>query len=114
MSKPKWQVDLEAHKLHKQQVDEQLTLEQKASQTRDQLEQLKAEHARFKAALEAIADGGSDHIAHVALGRRKSYEQLAEENHEMAQLIELMEATLRAIRLGEIQAPDLVFQEEHD
>lgn len=105
---PRWRVDLEGvaqrAKQMRETTDEDTLVGPNGGQS---LKQLRAEHAQFKQALEMIADGASTQIALDALGKRRPYDELVEENRQMAQLMELYEGTLQAIREGKLRAEDL-------
>lgn len=98
--KPKWRVDLERHQGHVK------ALQQNAHKVKG-MRELQAENERYKKALEMIADGADVQVARDALGDRRPYDELLVENKELLQLVELMEGTLRAIRLGHLSPSDL-------
>lgn len=103
---PGWRVDLERRKAHAK------GLEQTSSAQTGGMRALQIEHAKFKAALELIADGADASVARQTLGRHRPYHELVDENKELLQLVELMEGTLKAIRLGHLKASDLPDDDE--
>lgn len=110
----KWRVDLEAisaqgralrQTKETQEADDGSTLV--GPQGARALKTLYSEHARFKQALEMIAAGADVQVAQEALGTRRTYDELAEENRQLVELVNMYQGTLEAIRLGLLKAEDL-------
>ena len=100
--KPGWRVHLESVAAQGRAVTRRPGPELSADTT-----QLRQEHARYRTALEMIADGGAPQIAAEALGRRQSYDDLLRENQELECLVNSMAEMLGHVRAGTLLPSDI-------
>lgn len=99
--KPGWQVDLEARANHGRALKSTVHEAERVAEERDN--ELKAEHAKFKTALEVIASGEADapfHVAAEALGQRPSYADLLAQVEDLQQLNSVYLTILEAVKGG--------------